>query len=90
MRKAPPHVPEVVTGEDIFVEQPEPALRIGRVLVVDDSPVMQKIVQRLLRSLGVSQVDVAPDASTAFRLMHEMAYDLAVLDVEMERSEKLR
>jgi DNA-binding response OmpR family regulator len=62
---------------------------LGRVLVVDDAETIGKILQRMLNTLGVVEVDHAGDAEAARRLMDAHSYGLVLLDVEMERTSGL-
>jgi CheY-like chemotaxis protein len=54
----------------------------GRVLVVDDDPVCQKVMQALLAGLGLD-VTTADDGSKAVDLATREAFDLIVMDVMM-------
>jgi two-component system chemotaxis response regulator CheY len=54
------------------------------VLVVDDFPTMVRIISKLLRQLGFSNIDVASDGSQAFQLMGQRDYGLVISDWNME------
>ena len=55
----------------------------ARLLVVDDNPTMRKILRRLMRTLGVDQIDEAPDGAAAFELFEKTPYDLVLTDWNM-------
>ena len=52
----------------------------GRILVVDDEPVVTEVVERYLR-LEEFEVSLAFDGNEALRIAHEWAPDLVVLDL---------
>ena len=54
------------------------------VLVVDDFPTMVRIISKLLRQLGFSNIDSAADGSQAFQLMGQRDYGLVISDWNME------
>jgi len=54
------------------------------VLVVDDFPTMVRIISKLLRQLGFSNIDAASDGSQAFHLMRQRQYGLVISDWNME------
>jgi two-component system chemotaxis response regulator CheY len=54
------------------------------VLVVDDFPTMVRIISKLLRQLGFSNIDSAADGSQAFQLMNQRDYGLVISDWNME------
>ncbi|MEM1128005.1 MAG: response regulator [Bacteroidota bacterium] len=53
---------------------------IARALVVDDDPLISKALTFLLKDLGISDVTVAEDASTALRLLLLNTYDVLLVD----------
>lgn len=56
----------------------------GRVLVVDDSPLMRTMIRRIIEESG--RFDVVAEASSgyeAIRLLHELEPDVVTLDLEM-------
>lgn len=59
-----------------------PQSRRGRVLVVEDSPVNQALIERQLIRLGCEAV-VAPDGLEALGLMGQMAFDLVLMDRQL-------
>ena len=59
----------------------DPAMPI---LVVDDYNTMIRIIRNLLRQLGFSDVDDAPDGSIALSKLHLKRYGLVISDWNME------
>ncbi len=55
-----------------------------KVLVVDDSDNMCRLVKLLLRSLGITQVADAKDGAEAFKVMEVFRPDLLITDWRME------
>jgi len=56
-----------------------------RTLIVDDSPVMRKIVERALRQAGISigQVIEAGNGSQALDILRQQTVDLVLSDINM-------
>jgi CheY-like chemotaxis protein len=54
----------------------------ARILIVDDNPVNLKLAQVTLRLDGY-EVEVAPDAAEAHRILDEFAPDLILMDIQM-------
>ena len=54
------------------------------VLVVDDVELMRQLVRRILRDVGVLEVDLASDATLALEMIHNRDYDLVITDLLME------
>ena len=54
-----------------------------RVLAVDDHPVNQKFVMKLLTKLGFSNVDLAENGRQALDMIEKNAYDLVLMDCQM-------
>ena len=54
----------------------------GKILVVDDSPIVTKIVQRVLTAKGYNVV-AAKDGHEALQIFHEDNFALIILDVNM-------
>ncbi|MCX7312206.1 MAG: response regulator [Hyphomicrobiales bacterium] len=54
------------------------------ILVVDDYGTMIRIIRNLLRQIGFSDVDDAPDGSVALSKMHIKRYGLIISDWNME------
>lgn len=70
----------------------DPAVHAGelhdldlRVLVVDDSAFSRRHIARVLNSLGIAQIDHAPDGVQALALIGERLYDFVVTDYHMPR-----
>ncbi|MCA9492473.1 MAG: response regulator [Myxococcales bacterium] len=57
---------------------------LPRVLIVDDVDLVRRAVSRALR--GRCVVDEASDEPTAVALLEQHAYDLVLLDMNLERS----
>ena len=55
-----------------------------RVLVVDDYPVMVRIVRALLAQIGFTNIEDAPDGETAFKQIQERRYELVISDLHMD------
>jgi len=71
----------------------------NRILVAEDNPMNQKIIQRLLNNLGYIQVDITENGVQCIEAMKKQAlspYDLIIMDVMMpemggiEATERLR
>jgi len=56
--------------------------RTGSVLLVEDNPVNQKLVAKLLEKRGLS-VTLAPDGVLALEACRRQAFDLALVDLQM-------
>ncbi|WP_462320406.1 response regulator [Halochromatium sp.] len=56
----------------------------GRVLLVEDNPVNQKVALGLIAKLGL-EVDLAADGQVALQCYRESSYDLILMDVQMPR-----
>jgi DNA-binding NarL/FixJ family response regulator len=56
-----------------------------RVLVADDSPIVQQSIRELLRSADVLSVLTAADGEEAVRLARETTPDVVILDYRMPR-----
>jgi two-component system chemotaxis response regulator CheY len=55
----------------------------ARLLVVDDSKMLRKIIRELMVELGFVTIDEAPDGGAALKLFHEKPYDLVLSDWNM-------
>ena len=53
-----------------------------RILVVDDDPILREFASVYLTT-PMSEVVSAPDAATAFDLLSHLAFDIALIDIEM-------
>lgn len=58
--------------------------RFLRVLVVDDSKFMIRVVTQILKALGVGQVDTASSGSEAFIRCREVPPDIVISDWDMD------
>lgn len=56
-----------------------------RLLVVDDSELMRKVIRDVLSRLGLERVDEAIDGVDALRLCRSTRYDVVVTDLSMPR-----
>ncbi len=67
-----------------ITNKPEALLQIrgARVLVVEDNPLNQQVITELLRDAGLL-VDVANNGIEAIAAVHENAYELVLMDVQM-------
>lgn len=55
-----------------------------KVLVVDDYPVMVRIVRALLSQIGFTNVEDAASGETALKQIQEHKYDLVISDLHMD------
>lgn len=53
------------------------------ILAVDDHPVNQKFVQKLLKKLGFKHVDLAENGKQALQMINDNEYDLVLMDCQM-------
>jgi CheY-like chemotaxis protein len=56
---------------------------MSSVLVVDDEPIILKMVTAVLSDLGYENTEVAPDAETALKLACEHKHDIVLTDVKL-------
>ncbi len=70
--------PGAVVAEAAAMAEGLPA----RVLLVEDSPINQKVALRMLERLGY-RADVACDGVEAVEIVQRIAYDLVLMDVQM-------
>ncbi len=54
-----------------------------RVLICDDDPLMRKLLNRLLSSIGCDVVGEAEDGDGGVRLFKELKPDLTLMDISM-------
>ena len=54
----------------------------GRVLIAEDNPANQLLIQALLEKLGL-QVSIACDGAVAVKMAAETAFDLILMDIQM-------
>jgi two-component system chemotaxis response regulator CheY len=69
----------VSNAEDKLCYDPE----IVKTLVVDDSITSRKHVERLLRSMGFSDIELASNGKEAVELLNESVFDLVITDYNM-------
>ncbi|HEY1309747.1 MAG TPA: response regulator [Pseudolabrys sp.] len=55
----------------------------AKVLVVDDEPYMRKVVRTMLMSIGVREVQEAPDGAAGLELIRSGKLDVVILDWQM-------
>ncbi len=60
-----------------------------RALIIDDAPIMRKIIRHHLEQLGCTVIGEAEDAATGIRLFEQLRPDLVTLDVMMPEVEGL-
>lgn len=54
-----------------------------RILIAEDNQVNQKVLQRLLKKLGIDNVDIASNGKIAVDMEKETKYDLILMDLQM-------
>jgi len=59
------------------------AQRTARILITEDNRVNQVVAQGLLKTLGITQVDIANDGREALAALDSNAYDLVLMDCQM-------
>ena len=74
--------PPVAPAEPEFVLEAAPAPHGGRVLVVEDNAVNQRVVALMLRKLGY-QPEVAANGNEALRALELGSYDAILMDCQM-------
>ncbi|MFD2206132.1 response regulator [Kiloniella antarctica] len=57
-------------------------------LIVDDNPVMQRIVKTILRAFGVNNPRVASSAAEAIQALRNQPSDIAIIDIDISQSLK--
>ncbi len=55
-----------------------------KILIVDDSPTMLKVIENTVHQMGFRNLDKAADGPTAFAKIQENKYDLILSDWNME------
>lgn len=55
----------------------------GRILLVEDQPMNQKLTKLMLSRLGYEHVDLAENGREAVELVHQKDYDLILMDLQM-------
>jgi signal transduction histidine kinase/DNA-binding response OmpR family regulator len=59
------------------------ARRTARILITEDNRVNQVVAQGLLKTLGITQVDIANDGREALTALASNTYDLVLMDCQM-------
>jgi len=54
------------------------------VLVIDDSKFIRDTVRRILRSIGVSKIRMAPNGMTGLKMVSQEQFDVVLCDLSME------
>ncbi len=55
----------------------------AKLLIVDDSRMIRKVIRSLMQGLGFNSIDEAPDGASALDLFHMGSYDLVISDWNM-------
>ena len=55
-----------------------------RILVVDDFPIMRRILRNLLNKIGISDVERASNGAEAYAKIRKSKFDLVIADWNME------
>ncbi|WP_342249019.1 response regulator [Sphingomonas sp. OTU376] len=58
--------------------------RYARLLVVDDSRMIRRIIASMIHEFGIAQVDQAGDGAEALKMLRRCRYDLVISDWWME------
>lgn len=61
----------------------------AKILIVEDLPVMKKIITHLLKQLSLTNVDAADHGSAALEMLRKKAYDLVLSDWKMPEMDGL-
>jgi two-component SAPR family response regulator len=56
-------------------------------LIVEDEVLIGLLIEDILRELGCIVVGPAPNLSRAFKLLHRVEFDVAMLDINLGRGE---
>ncbi|SDD87922.1 response regulator [Kordiimonas lacus] len=64
--------------------RPSGVLRGRTALVVDDQEIIRKMLEKLLLSLGFTEVLQAQDGSDALKMLDRRAFDVIVCDINMD------
>ncbi|WP_286830495.1 MULTISPECIES: response regulator [Kordiimonas] len=64
--------------------KPSGVLRGRTALVVDDQEIIRKMLDKLLLSLGFTEVLQAQDGSDALKMLDRRAFDVIVCDINMD------
>ncbi|KAL1925297.1 uncharacterized protein VTP21DRAFT_180 [Calcarisporiella thermophila] len=75
--------PVASTSDALEIQSNSVPERQGRVLIVDDNVIHQRLLKRQLEKLGVSQLDMAVNGYQAFQLFSTYQYRLILMDINM-------
>ncbi|MEJ2592203.1 MAG: response regulator [Candidatus Thiodiazotropha sp.] len=79
-----PHEMEVTEEAEEAELHPSHTRLVGRVLVVEDNPVNQAVVKKMLEKAGLSPV-TANDGLQAMEVLREEQFDVVLMDCQMPR-----
>lgn len=73
----------VGTAAALVVDQSQSyAVHQGHILIVEDNPINQEVLRRMLMHLGYS-CDIASNGLVALEIIHEKTYQIVFMDVQM-------
>ena len=83
MRNGKSATPLVAIIFNTMIEHNQLLIEKMRVLVVDDSRTLRKVLVRELRQIGPMQIEEASDGVEALEILQARTFDLVLLDMEM-------
>ena len=83
MRNGKSATPLVAIIFNTMIEHNQLSIEKMRVLVVDDSRTLRKVLVRELRQIGPMQIEEASDGVEALEILQARTFDLVLLDMEM-------
>ena len=83
MRNGKSATPLVAIIFNTMIEHNQLSIEKMRVLVVDDSRTLRKVLVRELRQIGPMQIEEASDGLEALEILRARTFDLVLLDMEM-------
>ena len=83
MRNGKSATPLVAIIFNTMIEHNQLSIEKMRVLVVDDSRTLRKVLVRELRQIGPMQIEEASDGEEALEILQARTFDLVLLDMEM-------
>ena len=83
MRNGKSATPLVAIIFNTMIEHNQLSIEKMRVLVVDDSRTLRKVLVRELRQIGPMQIEEASDGLEALEILQARTFDLVLLDLEM-------